>query len=136
MRLALQINPRLAKFAARIIAVSSDAETRIALVEVRLFDYLHFCHRFLMSVSSSSQSVVEELNNREPDKLVAPIAALAQVARFAPAAFEHKSDVITTFLLKKVLMVPVPPDPVRLLLKTSPSSSSYIPMNEGRNGCR
>ncbi|KAG6859651.1 hypothetical protein C0993_003645, partial [Termitomyces sp. T159_Od127] len=56
-------------------------------------------------------SVVEELPNCEPERLAGLIAALAQVARFAPAAFEHKSDVITTFLLKKVLMVPVPLDP-------------------------
>ncbi|KAH0581979.1 hypothetical protein H2248_011642 [Termitomyces sp. 'cryptogamus'] len=88
-RFALQSNPRLAKFAARIIAVSSDAEASTALVE----------------------SVVEELPKYEPDKVTAHIAALAQVTRFAPAAFEHKSDVITTFLLKKVLMVPTPPDP-------------------------
>ncbi|KAG6901443.1 hypothetical protein C0995_011956 [Termitomyces sp. Mi166 len=96
-RFVLQSNPRMAKFAARIIAVSSDTETTTALVE----------------------SVVEELPNCEPDKLAAPIAALAQIARFAPAAFEHKSDVITTFLLKKVLMVPTPPDPVRLLITIS-----------------
>ncbi|KAG6907699.1 hypothetical protein DXG01_007755 [Tephrocybe rancida] len=88
-RLALQPNSRMAKFAARIIAVSGDPDACTRLVE----------------------SVVEELPECAPEKLVAHMAALAQVARFAPAAFEQKSDVITSFLLKKILMVPTPPDP-------------------------
>jgi len=43
---------------------------------------------------------------------VAHISVLAEFAKFAPDAFEHKSDVIMTFLLKQVLMVPTSPDPV------------------------
>ncbi|KAG6864378.1 hypothetical protein C0991_010047 [Blastosporella zonata] len=89
MRFALSKNRRMAKFAARIIAVSGDDEGRDGLIE----------------------SVVEDLPSCEPEKLVAHIAALAQMARFAPAAFERKSDVITAFLLKKVIMVPTLPDP-------------------------
>lgn len=47
-----------------------------------------------------------------PELLVAHIAALAQFALLAPDAFESKSDVITEFLVKKLLMVPQLPDPV------------------------
>jgi len=60
--------------------------------------------------------VVEKISNSlsetEPSLLVARIAALAQIARYAPDAFEQKSDVIVSFLLKNVLMVPteVKPD--------------------------
>ncbi|KAG6833054.1 hypothetical protein H0H87_012065 [Tephrocybe sp. NHM501043] len=88
-RFALSSNSRMAKFAARIIAVSGDEDAGTGLVE----------------------SVIEELPQCSPEKLVAHIAVLAQMARFAPAAFEHKSDVIIDFLLKKVLSVPTPPDP-------------------------
>ncbi|KAG5641986.1 hypothetical protein DXG03_003815 [Asterophora parasitica] len=88
-RFALQSNERLAKFASRILAVSGDAEARTALVE----------------------SVVESLPGSPPEMLVAHIAVLAQVARFAPDSFEHQSDVIMTFLLKQILMVPTLPDP-------------------------
>lgn len=48
----------------------------------------------------------------DPQMTVARISALAEFAKFAPNAFEHKSDVIMAFLLKQVLMVPTPPDQV------------------------
>ncbi|KAF8067855.1 armadillo-type protein [Lyophyllum atratum] len=88
-RFALQSNARLAKFAARILAVSGDSDVCTGVVE----------------------SVVEGLPDCSPEQLAAHIAVLAQVARFAPEAFEHKSDVIMTFLLKQVLMVPTLPKP-------------------------
>ncbi|KAG6836734.1 hypothetical protein H0H93_004140 [Arthromyces matolae] len=88
-RFALQSNPRNAKFAARIIATSTNTESSTILTE----------------------SLIDELPECDSEKLAAHVAALAQIARFAPAAFENKSDVITTFLLKNILMVPTLPDP-------------------------
>ena len=46
--------------------------------------------------------------------MVAHIAALAQLAKLAPDAFENKSDVIMAFLLKEVLMTHGTHDPVRM----------------------
>lgn len=39
---------------------------------------------------------------------IANIAALGQLARFAPDAFEQKSDVIMTYIVNHILMVPTP----------------------------
>lgn len=43
---------------------------------------------------------------------VAHVAALTQLVRFAPDAFEQKSEIIMTYLTKRILMVPI--TPVRL----------------------
>lgn len=59
------------------------------------------------------QQITDSLPEAEPELLAAHIAVLAQLASRAPEAFERKSDVITAFLLKQVLMVPSPPDEVR-----------------------
>ena len=40
------------------------------------------------------------------------VSALAQLARFATEAFEQKSDVIMSFLVKRILMLPSPVDAV------------------------
>lgn len=40
----------------------------------------------------------------DPGILAARLAALKEIVRFAPDAFELKSDVITQFLVKEVLM--------------------------------
>jgi sister-chromatid-cohesion protein PDS5 len=61
----------------------------------------------------SPQSIARKLSTAEPDLLVAHTAVLAQFARLAPDAFERKSDVLMAFLVKKLLMVPSPADPVR-----------------------
>ncbi|KAG5654557.1 hypothetical protein H0H81_000082 [Sphagnurus paluster] len=89
MRYALQSNARLAKFAARILAVSGDADACDALIE----------------------TVAEGLPECDPGKLVAHVAVLVQAARFAPGSFELKSDVVMTFLLKQVLMIQSLRDP-------------------------
>jgi sister-chromatid-cohesion protein PDS5 len=60
-----------------------------------------------------SQSIAGKLSTAQPDLLVAHTAVLAQFARLAPDSFERKSDVLMAFLIKKLLMVPGPPDPVR-----------------------
>lgn len=43
---------------------------------------------------------------------MAQIAALSQLSRYCPDAFEQKSDIIVNYLVKKVLMVPKPADMV------------------------
>lgn len=53
--------------------------------------------------------ICDALGSSSPEVLVAHVAVLAQFARFAPDAFEHKSDVLTVFLLKELLMVPTHP---------------------------
>ncbi|KAF8624977.1 hypothetical protein AX15_005612 [Amanita polypyramis BW_CC] len=86
IRYALQTDARRAKFAARFLAFSRNKE-------------------------NSCAEVVEEisggLSERDSDVLVARIAVLAQFARYAPDAFERNSDVIMSFLLKDLLMIPV-----------------------------
>ncbi len=52
------------------------------------------------------------MEDKDTELPVAYIAALTQISRFAPDAFEQKSDVIMTYLIKRVLMVPSPVDPV------------------------
>ena len=52
------------------------------------------------------------MEDKDDELPVAYIAALTQISRFAPDAFEQKSDVIMTYLIKRVLMVPSPLDPV------------------------
>lgn len=60
-----------------------------------------------------AQTLADSLPNADEDELVANLAALAEFASASPDAFEQKSDVITAFLLKQVLMVPSPQDEVR-----------------------
>ncbi|KAJ6631101.1 armadillo-type protein [Mycena sp. CBHHK59/15] len=82
---ALKGNHRQAKFAARFMAFSKSKNT--------------VCTEIVDVVS-------EALGTDAPHVLVAHVAVLAQFARFAPDAFEHKSDVLMTFLLKELLMIP------------------------------
>ncbi|KAJ6484326.1 armadillo-type protein [Mycena vitilis] len=87
-RLALEGTFRQAKFAARFLAFTKNKATVcIEVVEV----------------------IADSLGTTTPEVLVAHVAVLAQFARFALDAFEHKSDVLTAFLLKKLLMVPTHP---------------------------
>ncbi|OBZ77502.1 Sister chromatid cohesion protein pds5 [Grifola frondosa] len=85
MRFVMDSNYRHAKFAARILACSKNAED--------------LCGEVV-------DSIAEELPEADPDHLVAHISVLAQLALKAPDAFEQKSDVIMAFLLKQVLMKP------------------------------
>src|SRR5947209_17525608 len=107
MRYVLGSNARVAKFAARILVASKDHEDLCAeAVEVSLSVFVWIAHS-----SWVFQSIAERLSTAQPDLLVAHTAVLAQFARLAPDAFERKSDVLMTFLIKKLLMVPSPPDP-------------------------
>ncbi|KAJ7207075.1 armadillo-type protein [Mycena pura] len=86
-RLALDGTARQAKFAARFLAFSKKPTICTEVVDV----------------------ICESLGSTTPEALLAHIAVLAQFARFAPDAFEHKSDVLMTFLLKDLLMIPTHP---------------------------
>ena len=59
-----------------------------------------------------TQTIAESLQTSDHETRMAYIAALDEFARLAPAAFETRSGVVMAFLLKKVLMVPIRPDPV------------------------
>ncbi|KAH9849574.1 armadillo-type protein [Lenzites betulinus] len=87
MRFVMDANPRHAKFAARLIAFSRNAE--------------ELCEQVVESISDSLREV-------EGEKLVAHIAVLSQLALRAPDAFEQKSDVVTSFLVKHVLKSSTP----------------------------
>ncbi|KAH9477762.1 Sister chromatid cohesion protein pds5 [Psilocybe cubensis] len=90
VKLALSSNWRHAKFAARYLAFSKNKNT---------------------SCSQVIESIATNIESDEPELPVAQIAALVQLVKFAPDAFEQKSDVIITYLIKRVLMVPSPADP-------------------------
>ncbi|KZT68344.1 hypothetical protein DAEQUDRAFT_812146 [Daedalea quercina L-15889] len=83
MRFVMSSNLRHAKFAARILAECKDSiEMCVTVVE----------------------SIADALPCANPDSLAAHMAVLAQLALRTPDAFEQKSDVVTSFLIKKVLM--------------------------------
>ncbi|KAJ7432911.1 armadillo-type protein [Mycena galericulata] len=87
-RLAVEGSFRQAKFAARVLAFSKNkAIVCTEVVEV----------------------ISDALGTTTPELLVAHVAVLAEFARFAPDAFEHKSDVLMAFLVKQLLMVPTHP---------------------------
>ena len=108
MRFALDSNPRLAKYSARLLALSANKE--------------EFCRK-MMDVSfllwwyssyslNATQTISEDLNKVDHHRLVAHVAVLAELARTAPGAFESKSEVVMNFIVKQILMTPSPPDPV------------------------
>ncbi|KAI0646530.1 armadillo-type protein [Trametes meyenii] len=82
MRFVMDSNARHAKFAARLIACMRNADD--------------LCEEVV-------ESIADSLTDVDPEKLVAHIAVLAQLALRAPEAFEQKSDVVTAFLVKQVL---------------------------------
>ncbi|KAI0824810.1 armadillo-type protein [Trametes gibbosa] len=88
-RFVMDANPRHAKFAARLIACSRNAE--------------QLCEQVV-------ESIADSLENVDSEKLVAHIAVLAQLALRAPDAFEQKSDVVTAFLVKQLLKSSLPND--------------------------
>ncbi|PFH47385.1 hypothetical protein AMATHDRAFT_152196 [Amanita thiersii Skay4041] len=85
-RYALQSDPRHSKFAARFLAFSKNKEELCAEV---------------------IQKIAESIGESEPPVLVAQIAALSQLARYSPSAFELNSEVLMSFLFKNVLMTPI-----------------------------
>ncbi|KAI0251942.1 armadillo-type protein [Lactifluus subvellereus] len=90
VRFALDSNPRLAKYSARLLAVSENKE--------------EVCTEIINTIS-------EDLNNADDHRLVSRVAVLAELARTASDAFESESEVIMNFIVKQILMTPSPPDP-------------------------
>jgi sister-chromatid-cohesion protein PDS5 len=120
-RLALEGTHRQAKFAARFLAFSKSKATVCTQVVEVLFCLL------TGNVSHLSLQVIcDAMDTSLPEVLVAHTAVLAQFARFAPDAFEHKSDVLMAFLLKELLMVPTHPLDVRPL-SPPPFSPRFSP---------
>ncbi|KZP25702.1 ARM repeat-containing protein [Athelia psychrophila] len=89
MRYVLDTNARHAKFAARLFAFSKNRDELCAEVV---------------------ETISERLPDANPEQLVAHITVLAQLSRFAPDAFETRSEVIMAFLVKDIVMQPSPPD--------------------------
>ncbi|KAI5121999.1 hypothetical protein M0805_001831 [Coniferiporia weirii] len=83
MRYVRGTHPRHAKFAARILAFAKDKE--------------ELC-------SEATEFIAGDLPSVTSDALVARIAVLVEMVRFAPDAFEQKSDIIVAFLLKETLL--------------------------------
>ncbi|KAL0069681.1 Sister chromatid cohesion protein pds5 [Marasmius tenuissimus] len=88
---ALGSNRRHSKFAARFLAFCEDKDQHCM---------------------GLAETIADSLEDAPGDQLVAHITVLDQLVRFNPDSFEHRSDVITAFLLKKLLMVsdPAPED--------------------------
>ncbi|KAF9527490.1 cohesin-associated protein Pds5 [Crepidotus variabilis] len=93
-----------------------DKKTNARIAKYALGDdwrQAKFATRYLAFAKGSKvycAQVVESIANTIEEESELPmehISALTQVARFAPDAFEQKSDVIVTHLVKKVLMVPI-----------------------------
>ncbi|KAF9235796.1 armadillo-type protein [Melanogaster broomeanus] len=83
MRFALGESPRVAKSAARLLVfLKGHEDSCVEIVE----------------------SISDKLSEATPEHLVAHTTVLAQIAHFQPDAFEHKSDTIMAFLIKKLLM--------------------------------
>lgn len=102
MRFVMSADVRHAKFAARILAQCKDSEEMcVTVVEVSI---CFFHSTILACINSSYQSIADALPGAHPYLLAAHMAVLAQLALRAPDAFEQKSDVVTSFLIKKVLM--------------------------------
>lgn len=64
------------------------------------------------------KDVADKKKKSQTTVSVAHVAALVQMAIYAPDAFEQKSDVIMTYLVKRILMIPSPVNPVRGLAWT------------------
>ncbi|KAF8869879.1 armadillo-type protein, partial [Infundibulicybe gibba] len=88
-RIVLQSNHRHAKFAARILAFSKHRQE---------------------ACGKAVESIAENIASSDPETSLAHISVLTQFSRFAPESFEDKSDVLMSYLLKSVLMVPTPPN--------------------------
>ncbi|PPQ74839.1 hypothetical protein CVT26_005219 [Gymnopilus dilepis] len=107
VRLALGSKWRQAKFAARYLAFCKSKATLCAEVIESIAD------TFERDTRRAKQGEDEDDDDDEAEgkveRTAAHVAALTQFARFAPEAFEQKSDVLITYLIKRVLMVRHPP---------------------------
>ncbi|KAJ7057849.1 hypothetical protein C8F01DRAFT_1151285 [Mycena amicta] len=110
-------HPRLVEIALQALAslVRRD-DKAVAVDKLRYFEHLSkVAARFLAFAKRPSlcieviETIADSLGQTIPEVLVAHVAVLAQFARYAPDAFEHKSDVLMSFLIKDLLMVPTHP---------------------------
>ncbi|EKM56477.1 uncharacterized protein PHACADRAFT_207705 [Phanerochaete carnosa HHB-10118-sp] len=60
--------------------------------------------------SAILDQIAEGLSEADPELLAAHVVVLAQLATRVPDAFEERSEVITSYLLKHVIMVPMSAD--------------------------
>ncbi|KAI0075977.1 ARM repeat-containing protein [Panus rudis PR-1116 ss-1] len=123
-------NSRLVEIALQAMAAVSSWDPKLAPADKKTIerlaryaqesDYRHakFAVRVLTYTKNSQELcteivdiIADSLPEADPDTRVAHIAVLAELASKAPEAFEQKSDVIMGFLVKKVLMTPIAPNP-------------------------
>ena len=64
------------------------------------------------------KSIASKMSGKNAILPLCYVSALVQLARFATEAFEQKSDVIMSFLVKRILMLPSPVDAVRAFFCT------------------
>lgn len=100
MRFTRAPDPRNAKFAVRVLANKPNSEALCnEIVEVSCIVV-----RFYSNSKTTCQYTCESLRSADPDLLLAHVAAMTEMVRSCPDAFEQKSDVIVEFLLKNTLM--------------------------------
>lgn len=90
-----------------LVSLPKHESTVADVLEVRVIIVLHFFPLI------PPQAVVTALPDADPDHLAAHVTVLAQFADRASEAFEQHSDVITSFLLKQILMKPIVVDEVQ-----------------------
>jgi len=59
-------------------------------------------------LTSLSQAIAKSLPKANEQHLVGHLAALAEIAKYMPDAFEQKSEVIVAFLVQNLLLQPSP----------------------------
>ncbi|KAH8918667.1 ARM repeat-containing protein [Atractiella rhizophila] len=90
MKIAMLDSPVQAKFAATILAMDQARVTK--------------CENLV-------ENLTDGLDENGGQQLVAHLYALARIVKHAPNCFEIKSDVITTFIVKNLLMSTLPDEP-------------------------
>ena len=99
---------RLAKFATRYLAFSKQKKEACARI-AKVSDYRPlFQQRLTTIIQAISDEYSSATDLSDIECLASRAAALAQLSRFSPDAFDKHSNVYTTFLVKKLLMTPQP----------------------------
>ncbi|KAF8156995.1 armadillo-type protein [Crassisporium funariophilum] len=100
----------------RIVRYATDSEWRQAKFAAR---YLAFSKNREGLCSQVIEVISKAMSDKAAALPVSHVAALVQLARFAPDAFEQRSDVIMTYLIKRILMVPSLIPPPKLKARTT-----------------
>ncbi|KAF8899783.1 armadillo-type protein [Gymnopilus junonius] len=113
VRLALGSEWRQAKFAARYLAFCKSKGTLCAeVIESISSAFEKDAKRVKQKENAEDEDMEddeEEDEQSRAERTAAHMTALTQLARFAPEAFELQSEVIMTYLVKRVLMIRHPP---------------------------